>query len=205
MSQVRTVMVHLSPLLHKLNISKTQDPCPLRSLVSWSHQIFTRSHCKKDCLYHQPCHCLLPPCGGHFNICFSTNMGKVFCFLFDPSSFRYPLHCSVSRKHTFLSSSNLGSGQLFALKVCATYETVAQTNPSTISSLLFAEKVPNLIACANADTNMFLWYPSHPSKKYVLSKPMLCKNVHHNFHVLACLDFVVLTVAPAQALAAVLM
>ena len=51
------------------------------------------------------------------NIFLNTIIGRAFCSFFDPSSFLYPLNCSLRRKQVLPSESNLGSGILFGRRL----------------------------------------------------------------------------------------
>ena len=97
--------------------------------------------------------------------------------------------------------SSQGSDRLSARKACATYERVAQTVPSTNSSLSMLVKEASLTACANVDIRMFCWNLVKPSRKIELMLRLRRKEVQH-LNALDRLVFVVVTVAFLQARAA---
>ena len=86
-----------------------------------------------------------------------TMVGRVFCFNLVPSWLQYLLNFSWKIKHVLPSASNLGSGLLFDLNTCATYDKLGLTVPYTSSSLFILVKVASPIAWAKANMKMFFW------------------------------------------------
>ena len=91
------------------------------------------------------------------SIYLSTIIGRAFYFNLVTYWLQYPLNCSRTIKHVLLWTSNLGSGLVFDLNACATYDKVALTVPSTISYLFLLVNVSSRIAWAKADMKMFSW------------------------------------------------
>ena len=91
------------------------------------------------------------------NIFLSTIIGRALCLKLVSYLLPYPLNCSWKINHVLQSASNLGSGLLFELNACSTYDKVALTVPYTSSSLFLLVKAASSIALAKADMKMFCW------------------------------------------------